>query len=165
MRLNKNFDEYICPVSITTKNLLSVLTIPPVVDHTLLTLKVAFIHRDLRETPDVARFVEEKVLKEAPSIDYSRLPLELNPNYAEIRKRERLRKRKERKLAADQLSNIKSRTKEKIASVGNAGEFEEAELNEIRELEKEEEPETLDTVDSDSGSDMMGDYGGTKAKF
>ena len=44
-------------------------------------------------TPDVARFVEKINLIEEVEIDYSRIPFELNPNYEEI-KRQRKRKKK-----------------------------------------------------------------------
>merc|ERR1712110_230782 len=56
----------------------------------------AFIHPVIILTPDVERFVEKSILAFGSDMDYSRLPLELHPNYFDI-KRKRLKDRKRKK--------------------------------------------------------------------
>merc|ERR1712212_988409 len=84
-----------------------------------------------KETPDVRRYNDVAPKKQIPYINYSRLPLELNPELHRIRLTQRLsRKRKlKRKLSGKELTEKLNRTKELIVDDTGGGRAESDEEN------------------------------------
>lgn len=121
-------------------------------------------------TPDVVRFLDKSVLKEASHIDYARLPLELHPDYLEIKLQQRKNRRKFKPKNVN-LETIKQRTADELKSAKDTGGFTQDELNDLTgemngEKDKVDEPnDTVGSDDEDSADDLGGDYVGTSHPY
>ena len=88
------------------------------------------------------------------TIDYRCLPLELHPNFDEIKKRQG---KKKRKFAPKPTAEMKEKKERILKNLEDGGDLNE---KEILEVQARTEEATIESGDDSDASEVVGDYGG-----
>jgi len=117
----------------------------------------AVLDETTKSTPDVERYGDVPVVRQVPYINYTRLPLELNPQRGEIRsaQRQKRRKRKFKPHTTDEVAKTVAETLEKTKQnlENNEEEMESAIEPESGEPVAKKAPEATNETDNESDDD------------